>query len=245
MQAPTWDQFAWAVFFYKAMTSGDDAYRTTIQKPILNELRTDPVNVAPQQIQSQVIHEFLNAWGCRIPNKTTQSAEAMQTALQGLLPYLKALEELEIETVNFDQNVVVNGNQSTVNQAIRQCYTILEEVGNRFAATATSKLLHILQPGLFVVWDNPIHDHYHVAGDGQGYLAYLQEMNAMSKKVCRSFRDATLNPPSDTKNPAVYLSKQLEYDYPKTLAKYLDEYNWVTITKGQKEKVELPPPWHP
>jgi len=244
MQAPTWDQFAWAVFLYKAITVGDKDYRDIAHSQVLSNLQVDPGNVDLQQIQTGVT-KFLNRWKCRIPNNR-QSAKDLRNAIQGLVPYLQALKGFDIDSIDFNQNLVVNGNPSTVNQAIEHCYTNLKGIVYRFAATATSKLLHILQPNLFVMWDDPILRDYHkdnlqITDNGQGYRIYLQEMNKMAKQVCQNFQEATLNPPSDTKNPAVYLSKQLEYDYPKTLAKYLDEYNWVRITY----KIPLPPSWHP
>jgi len=67
-------------------------------------------------------------------------------------------------------------------------------------------------------------------------------MKEIANQVHTSFREAKLNPPRTAKpNPANYLSQQLKYNPPKTMAKFLDEYNWVTIT----HQTPVPPDWPP
>jgi len=239
-----WNEFAWAAFLYKTMTGEDNVYQDLVkQEQFLKNLRTNPAGVEPAKIQGQVI-EFLNRWRCRTPNNQ-EAAEAILDALRILQPYLQALSAFEIETVDFDYTITVNGNQITVHEAIARCYESLIKV-HRIGTTTTSKLLHILQPNLFVMWDWKILDHYQqgnqqVQDSGAGYYAFLQEMQNTGRQVSQSFKKAI--PPGEADQcPATYLSVKLEYNPPKTMAKYLDEYNWVTITND----VEVPPPaWLP
>jgi hypothetical protein len=243
---PTWEEFAWAAFIYRAM-GGDREYEALMQqKELLNNLRTNPAEVEPAQVQDQVIGEFLNRWSCRVPNDQ-RSAEAILSTLQRLQPYLRALGAFDVEAVDFEHNFVVREGQSMAQEVIARCYLGLRDKVPGFGPTATSKLLHVLQPHLFVMWDNPILDHYHrrnreVRNHGPGYCAYLRMMQEMALQLSLSFRNAVLSPPAEpSQDPATYLSTQMGCDPPKTMAKYLDEYNWVTITKG----VKVPPRWHP
>lgn len=81
-----------------------------------------------------------------------------------------------------------------------------------------------------------------VTDSGQGYCVYLQIMQHVANQLYQRFRSADLNPPAGVnQDPANYLSIQMNYSPYKTMAKYLDEYNWVTITK----KAPVPPSWHP
>ena len=97
------------------------------------------------------------------------------------------------------------------------------------------------------MWDNEILKKYtrrnsKIFDSGKGYCFFLKKMNEMAKQIEKYFRIAQLNPlakPEQT--PAEYLSEQLKYNHSKTMAKYLDEYNWVTITN----EIQVPPSWYP
>ena len=244
---PTWDEFAWAAFLYGA-TDGDSDYQDLMgQTQFLNSLRANPRELQTSQIQQQLILGFINRWNCRAKN-TQESAQAIRTILQHLLPYLQVLNRFTIMDVNFTGTVSVNNNQMTVSKVIDSYYKKVKTIGYRFGPTATSKLLHILQPELFVMWDKDIINYYknnnnqNVSNTGQGYCVYLKKMQETAKQVYRSFQKAVLNTSvGANQNPADYLSTQMMYNPPKTLAKYLDEYNWITKTK----KVQVPPFWHP
>lgn|GEM_PF-1133645 len=243
-ETPTWDEFAWAAFLYKAMVGGDNDYQGLMeQDQFLKNLRTNPAGVEPAKIQDPVI-KFLNRWRCRTPNNP-EAAEAILDALRILQPCLQALSAFEIETVDFDHPIIVNGNQITVHEAIAKCYRTLNELRG-FGATMTSKLLHILQPKLFIMWDSKILNHYwqsdqQVQDSGAGYCAFLQAVKEIEERISQSFMKA-VSPDEANQGPAVYLSMKLEYDPPKTMAKYLDEYNWVKFAN----EVEVPPPsWLP
>jgi hypothetical protein len=80
------------------------------------------------------------------------------------------------------------------------------------ADAAASKALHLLQPRLFVMWDKEIR-----RSTPQGYSAYLLQMHALAGRL-------TEEAPAD--DVEAYLQERLGYETRKTLAKYLDEYNW-------------------
>lgn len=243
---PTWDEFAWATFLYGAMGSDHDYQDLMNRAEFLSSLRANPMGLEVSQIREKLIKEFLNRWRSHVANNP-QSARVIQKTIQNLLPYLHALKDLVIETVNFEQMVNVDNNPITVGQVIEYCYTRIRKVGFVVGATATSKLLHVLQPDLFVMWDSNILAHYRkqnaqVSDSGHGYLVFLQMTQKVATQVHQEFQNSKLSPPAAAEqNPAHYLSKQMNYHPPKTLAKYLDEYNWVTITN----RVKVPPPWHP
>jgi hypothetical protein len=243
---PRWGEFAWAAFLYGAIC-GDHDYRALINKTqFLNGLRSNPEASPINEIRQLLIKGFLNRWKCRITN-TPQSARIVRAKLIIVQPYLRVLDNLAIEDVNFNQIINVNNEQMTVDEAIKECYTHVTNIRNRFAATAASKLLHILQPKLFVMWDKDILTHYkdnnyQVSNGAQGYCVYLHLMQDVATQVLQSFQNATLNPPAGINQcPADYLSMRMKYNPPKTMAKYIDEYNWVVITN----RVHVPPLWHP
>lgn len=243
---PTWNEFAWATFLYSHVDYDPDYQTLMKQTQLLNLLRTNPNQLEIDVIQKQVIKGFLNRWKCRIPNNP-KSANAIRTTLKELSPYLQEINKLKIEDIDFSKNVNVNDNTITIGQVIEHCYTMVRNIGFKFGATATSKLLHIIQPKLYVMWDKEILKHYrkldrHVSDGGQGYRVYLELMKLMSNQIITNFQVASLNPERQlNQDPATYISVQMNYNPPKTLAKYLDEFNYITITNNAK----VPPLWHP
>jgi len=77
---------------------------------------------------------------------------------------------------------------------------------------AASKALYLLQPALFVMWDKEIR-----RSAPEGYGAYLLEMHRLALRL-------TDEAPTD--DVEAHLQELLGYTQRKTLAKYLDEYNW-------------------
>lgn len=242
----TWNEFAWATFLYGAIGGDRDYQHLVNQTQFLVSLRSDPTALQTDQIQQHLIKGFFNRWKCRVEN-TPQSAQAIRGTLYNLMPYLSALNTVTVTNLNLANTVNINNRPMTVHEVIQHCYDTLRDIGYRFGPTATSKLLHVLQPELFVMWDKDILAVYkkkncQVFDGGEGYCAYLQIMQKLATEVYDSFKNASLSPSAEAnQNPALYLSTQMNYSPPKTLAKYLDEYNWVTITN----RVQVPPPWHP
>jgi hypothetical protein len=242
---PNWSEFAWAGFLYGSL-GGDRHYQALMQTDFLPSLRSNPNNVKDTDVQQYLLKGYLNAWRTRLQN-SLQSASAIKASISDMIPWLSALSGLSIKTVNFQDMLMVNGQRLTVADAVEACYRIFRATGYKIAATATGKVLHVLNPELFVMWDKPIRTCFFYENSGitdspEGYRMFLQQMNRDAVDVCSSFASAALNPsPELGDSPDAYLSRQMNYNPPKTMAKYLDEYYWVTITNG----VAVPPRWHP
>jgi hypothetical protein len=242
---PSWSEFAWAGFIYGSL-GGDRHYQLLMQNnDFLSSLRSNPNSVTDADVQLYLLKGYLNAWKTRVRN-TPQSASAIKASISNMVPWLSALSGLSIKTANFQTVLTVNGQHLSVADAVEACYRIFRATGHKIGATATGKVLHVLNPELFVMWDNPILTHFFVKSgitdSPEGYRKFLQQMNREAANVCSSFAAAVLNPPPDPgDDPDTYLSRQMNYTPPKTMAKYLDEYYWVTVTN----RVSVPPQWHP
>lgn len=244
-EIPSWDKFAWAVFYYgiisKDVTGNSDYLKLMHDAQFLQDLRINPNSLRNDRIQDDLLKGFLNPWNCRIEN-SNETANDIRITLQNLTPYLQALLGLRIENVMFSYLVNVNDVQKTISQVIEHCYEKVKNIGHKFGDIAASKLLHILRPELFVMWDNLIITNYHennrqVLKSGRGYCAYLQIMQQIANQIHAEFQNMPFY--REFKTPADYLNIQMKYNPPKTMAKYLDEFNWV------KSRYEVPPVWHP
>jgi hypothetical protein len=87
------------------------------------------------------------------------------------------------------------------------------------------------QYGLRLFKDNPGHIY-----SGKGYTIFLKEMQGLAKRFILDFQNRF-----STGDPAMYLSGRMHVTPAVPLAKFIDEYNWITITN----KIEVPPKWHP
>jgi len=246
LRTPTWDEFAWSAFLYGAI-GGDKSYQELMNKTVfLNDLRNNPQNLTIQNIRKELITGFLNRWKCRVIN-SNQSASSIKNQLINLLPFLHNLNGLDITTCDFNKIFNIQQKNYTAQQIIYCLYKGYRNLGYRFGPTATSKLLHVLQPDLFVMWDGEIIKYYKrlkigVSSSYQGYFNYLLEMQNIAQQISLNFNQASLTPKKlPNQSLENYLSVNMGYSPTKSIAKYIDEYNWVTITNN----VKVPPNWHP
>ena len=102
------------------------------------------------------------------------------------------------------------------------------------SATIASKVLAVVNPALFLPWDNHIQQAYfpgtrhHSSGAGDRYARFVVDMVQASEAIRNDAVEA-----HEIDDPAAYLSTTLGITPPYTLAKFIDEYNFLTITKGE------------
>jgi len=88
--------------------------------------------------------------------------------------------------------------------------------------TIASKILAPLQPALFPMWDNPIADAYGFALNAAGYHQYLNVTQAIARKT-RGFWHSDV--------PLEQHLKPESRRWTAPLAKVIDEWNWIRITR--------------
>ena len=234
-----WMEFAWAAFYMWVISKGDAKYLNLMRdEHFLKNLKRNPNICKDEDVQKKIITEFLNTWGgCRIQKGAAQPIKRKILSLQS---DLKVLDKLKIKDVEFT---------STIENAVENCYNRIQRIKN-LGPTATSKLLHVLVPELFVMWDTEILKYYgrnpKISDSGKGYCIFLKEMKSMANEIKVSFREAKLPLAKPKQTPAEYLSERMKYNHEKTLAKYLDEYNWIKYTYLKETYLaQVPPAWHP
>jgi hypothetical protein len=90
------------------------------------------------------------------------------------------------------------------------------------------------------MWDEAIRKHARLRAvdAADGYAEFLNKMRIVGKSVVEDFQ---VSHSGEKNGPAIFLSKKLGLDPPLSLAKFIDEYNWITVTR----QAEVPPKWHP
>lgn len=228
----SFESLAWASLFYHhtAIPDEKNGYRKLLDSEVILTLRTTPAELTTEQVKGEIISGFLNKWGCRLAKKNHDVlAEKLIEVTEHLKEDLQSLKSAKLLDLDLEKS----------ENAIKNCYQTMAGIGNNFSHTAASKLLHMINPELFVMWDGPMRkgykEDYAITEDAAGYFEYMKKMQEGLQKVSQSFLITYEG------CPAEFLSEKLEIKTTKTIVKHLDEYNWITITKGAK----LPTKWHP
>jgi len=232
----TYEKLAWAAFVASVFKdTGPQAYMSIYRDTeFRRNLVHRPAKVSLSDIQGKLIEGFLNKWRSRFP-KNDESAAAIRSALEKRTPLLTKLEDLSIESADFCLAITVDGSDVPVSDVIDNIFEGLAWA-HGFRTTVAAKIMGVLNPRLFVMWDDSIALHYACSFSGKGYMDFLRKMQILARSCLSDFARRFAE-----KDLATHVSQRLGYNPPLTLAKFLDEYNWITITK----EISLPPKWHP
>ena len=192
------------------------AYRELLQE--IDRSKWDqPSNLDECEVEK--VRKFVNG---KLLAKMQATSEDILCALKDTLPCLNELRRKTILNVNFDKRI---GNE-TVGCLIRRCFDKLARCNppKNNEATGTSKILHIINPELFVMWDGAIRGGYGFGGkyEGEQYVDFLRRMQMLANYAISQIE----NECGVSREDAIELLKCNGH----TLAKTLDEYNYVKFT---------------
>jgi hypothetical protein len=156
---------------------------------------------------------LLNKWACRL--STARAPGALGSWLRAHAADLEKVERLTISDPRLP------GHTDELGALHDSLIAHMRANGvSNMADAAASKALHLVNPGLFVMWDKEIR-----RSAPEGYGSYLLEMHSLALRL------AEQAPAEDVEG---YLQELLGYETRKTLAKYLDEYNWFEAVGRQQ-----------
>ncbi len=237
-------ELEWAIYIYYYI-GGDNnknGYIDTLIKLREKGVYKNSINIWEKNAKSicDIIIAFLNEWRTRTPKR---ASNGLKKALSpDLLKNLKRLQKLKLEDINeeIDNNII-------------EIFNKIDNV-KHIGLTGTAKILGLFCPDLFVQWDKEIINDHLLKNSlkknkfgGDMYLSFLKDMQKEAKKILSQNINISKHLSDNLKKlyeqQYGYQSPQAEFmkNWGKSLAKYLDEYNWVTITRG----IKLPPEWHP
>jgi len=159
----------------------------------------------PRPESAAEIIGVLNRWACRL--STERAPGALERWLQGHAAELERLEPLTISDPRIPDHVEELG-------ALHDDLILRMQSGGvrNMGPAASSKALYLLQPHLFVMWDKEIS-----RSAPEGYGSYLLQMHELAGRLAHE---------APIPDVEAFLRKHLGYKTRKTLAKYLDEFNW-------------------
>jgi hypothetical protein len=220
---------AWAAILHYYKSSGDRKYVKLFRDTtFISELRATPWDVPYEEFETKVLSGFLNSIGLRLPvGKRGGNILAEIIKLRHQIASLQGLRLLDCDFT--DKDLVQN---------IRQIYNGLDSVDGLWV-TGISKIAHALNDSLFVALDLRTSKHFGLRGKADDYIKWLGIAQQQALEVTGDFQ--ALGLPG---SPEAFLSEKLghsNYGCQKSLARFIDEYFWLTIS----ENLPIPPNWVP
>lgn len=168
---------------------------------------------------------FLNRWKCRLPC-SIELANHIKNTFRQLTPFLRVLEGETLEDIVFDKTKSVGDEKLKNQEVIHRIFDKTSDMGkNGYRPVPASKLLNMVNPKLFVMWDNNIGREYVPKLDGDHYAyEFLPRMQQEANEAIETFmKDMGLD--------RIAAIKEIENRYGRTLAKLVDEYNYIKHTR--------------
>ncbi len=157
---------------------------------------------------------FLNQWRSHYDSGTSQRRR-LRDAIRQTVPAIEALGSKTLLDVDLEA--------SGVPDQIGAIFDAIASCGSRNEATAASKVLHTIRPGLFVMWDSAIRSGYALDGSGRDYghrfLPRMQKMAVRARSQC-----------AEARHISPRASERALSQCGHSLAKVLDEYNIAKFT---------------
>lgn len=215
---------AWGAFIYANQnrgTLGEGRYDNLVgDKTFLRRLQGNPLLDDFEKLRDFLVHFGVHQAPKGLPQEHLR-------VWPKLKPYIEVLRSQTLETVDLSDTQIQN--------AIKSAFSYLQFPHVWGGDTVASKVLHFFNVHLFIMWDSDIQIAYRKPYGPEGYLEFLQEMQSQAKEVIEDFNVLSLSG-----SPESLLSQRLGYQSIRPLTKFLDEYNWITITR---EWPSSPPDW--
>ena len=204
---------------YEQLHWSANAFRGLADDTLCIAARAPEFRVALQQGSAEAdwpaLVRYVNQWGCRIPQSKT---DGIASAVAAAMPYLEPLSASALE---------FNDLRCSTLDVVERAYDALTKADG-VGPTAASAILTALNPQLFVSWGKGIREAYfpNDKPNGATYSQFLTIMRMAALSVAADARSQ-----HGIEDPAGQLSAELSINPPFSLAKFIDEYNWITLER--------------
>ena len=196
---------------------GECVYLGAIEK--LRDARANLRRLDDVEDVQRVIRPFLIQWGMmgRVVGRQGLEWKRLGRTLQNLEGEFQKLRGKRLLLAKLDEEQVAS--------AIKNIYRKLDPIPYLGSPTTVSKILHLLNPELFVMWDNDIRKGYKkknrlIRDTPEGYLEFLKETR-------KELKEALGDRQQETGKVLGEIEQEIRHRYKnKTLARIVDEYNW-------------------
>lgn len=148
------------------------------------------------------------------------NSKRFQKTYPKILSIVEKLKHEQIENTEFTDEMKEN---------VRDVFDLVATCtfDNRYESTDASKILHTILPNFFVMWDKKIKDNL-VGGGGLGAVYAFRFLPQMQSELNEAIETCMENRGLNREDAIAYIRKQTNEA---TLAKLVDEYNYMKFTK--------------
>ncbi|MCL4376242.1 hypothetical protein M1558_01995 [Candidatus Parvarchaeota archaeon] len=170
------------------------------------------LNKDPWQNLDNVI-EFLSKWNTRVP--IHRNKEEIKKAIISLKATFNSLENVFLEDFNTKQETLESTERIFGTLSKLELKTPMGK-SIQLKSTGVSKVMHAINPNLFVMWDNGICEYYGCYPNAKGYLRFMETMQGIAVDMLKEHK-----------------REEIFRETNRTLPKLLDEYNWVNFSTSK------------
>jgi len=217
MDKLSFDDLTTAAFIYYIVSHSEEGWADKAYKKFYNECYNELSEYLENENKKAIekivncITEFLKSWHSLRGADETKFRDQLENFLskdENIIK-IRKFSKKEIEKSSLE-DIIESGE-------LYQSIMGIEGVG----PTNSSKILHMLCPKFFIMWDKRIREKY--IGKKSNADAYVKFLRLMIDKIPASLDSIQMKDIEE-----ILEDKSCE----KTIAKLIDEYNFVTITKG-------------
>jgi len=212
MSVPNQEEFTKLIYQHEKRYKGIDQ---TYLKAIENIKKDSLCGLSDDELFS-TLESYLIDWGHMGRVLGHKGCRRTATKLKEIENTFKDFHTLNLATVDISQK---SGEIEELYDEVLNAEWISEKgKTKRVGPTATAKILHLIVPDLFMIWDAKIRVDYGFGDSGKEYVRFLINMQNWIKK---------LSP----------LLEKMQKEYGKSPTKIVDDYNWIKCWANEKDLV--------
>lgn len=160
-----------------------------------------------------ILASYLLKWGKMGRVLGNQGCKAIASMLKELEPAFHRFENTELSTISLVQNE--EEIKELYDRILNSQWTSKKGRVKRVGPTTTAKVLHLVNPYVFMIWDRKIREDYGFGETGEEYVRFMTVMQDWIRN---------LSP----------LLESLKLECGKTSTKIVDDYNWIKCWSEEK-----------
>jgi hypothetical protein len=184
----------------------------TYLKAVANFKKSGLCGLSEYEVFS-ILRPYLLQWGQMGRVLGNKGCRRTSTKLKEIEDKFLNFQNLSLATIDID--LKSDEIEKLYNEILNTQWTSEKGRLKRVGPTATAKVLHLIIPDLFMIWDRKIRVTYGFHDSGKEYMRFLINMQNWIK---------TLSP----------ILEQMQNEYGKSSTKIVDDYNWIKCWSDEK-----------
>jgi hypothetical protein len=221
---------SWAAICFYYRSVGDERYgRIMKDTAFLSKLRENPTKISSTELEEKLILGYVNIENYDLLVGHNLADRVLSKIIE-LQPEISSLQKVTLR----DCDLSIEKTATKINRI----YLELCQIQGLWV-TGASKILHIINDGLFTMLNPSISDYFGISGDNLQVVEWFGFVQKHALEVTGDYYDQGLEG-----SPEQFISSKLGYiddGYQKSIVKLLDEYFWLKYS----DNLPIPPKWTP